>query len=93
MPIALTPAALSAVTASPWARVSSLGHHANRKWWLTPRAMPSMLLSMMPLTKPPSSANYSTGRHQQKRTLLAMPYRISTLQMPYHINSKYIQGD
>jgi hypothetical protein len=31
--------------------------------------------------------------HQQKGTLLAMPYRISTLQMPYHINSKYIQGD
>ena len=31
--------------------------------------------------------------HQQKGTLLAMPYRISTLQMPCHINSKYIQGD
>src|SRR6266851_3896613 len=28
--------------------------------------------------------------HQQKGTLLAMPYRISTLQMPYYINSKYI---
>ncbi len=31
--------------------------------------------------------------HQQKGTLLAMPYRISTLQMPCHINSKYIRGD
>jgi hypothetical protein len=31
--------------------------------------------------------------HQQKRTLLAMPYRISTLQHPLPINSKYIQGD
>jgi hypothetical protein len=31
--------------------------------------------------------------HQQKRTLLAMPYRLSTLQHPLPINSKYIQGD
>jgi len=31
--------------------------------------------------------------HQQKRALLAMPYRISTLQHPLPINSKYIQGD
>jgi len=31
--------------------------------------------------------------HQQKGILLAMPYRISILQMPYYINSKYIQGD
>ncbi len=36
---------------------------------------------------------YTPFPHQQKRTLLAMPYRISTLQMPYHINSKYTQGD
>jgi len=28
--------------------------------------------------------------HQQKEALLTMPYRISTLQMPYHIKSKYI---
>jgi hypothetical protein len=34
-----------------------------------------------------------TNIHQQKGTLLAMPYRIATLQMPYHINSKYLQGD
>jgi hypothetical protein len=35
----------------------------------------------------------STPLHQQIGTLLAMPYRISTLQMPCHINTKYIQGD
>jgi hypothetical protein len=32
-------------------------------------------------------------RHQQKGTLLAMSYRISTLQMPYHIKSEYIKDD
>jgi hypothetical protein len=42
---------------------------------------------------PSNELSSSFGGHQQKGTLLAMPYRISTLQMPYCINSKYIQGD